>query len=92
MIFEAIDERFNTETMSPVVADVHSDQRRLETRKAHQDSTRLTTPLQGPPVGDLLTRSTLPVVGDIRVTTPGSARHPAVHVPVGEDPARYMPQ
>ncbi len=92
MVFEIIDEHYSMEKLRPVMALFHADQRRLETLKAHRDSVRLTPPpLQGFPVLDLLTRTTT-VADAPRVTPPGWMQHPAVHIPAGEDPARYMPQ
>jgi hypothetical protein len=92
MILEVLDEHFSVEKLRPVMSWMHADQRRLETLKAHRDSVRLSTPpLQGLPAVDLLTRTTT-MADATRVTLPGWMQHPAVHVPAGDDPARYMPQ
>ena len=58
MMVDAIDELFSMDDMRPIVTDYQSDQRRLETLKAHRDALGLSPSLQGLSAVDVLSRST----------------------------------
>ena len=77
LFMEVIDERHTMETMRPIDSWFHTDERRLETLRAHRDA----------------------IQGASRVPPPRTPQDatqliqfPVLHIPLGDNPARYMPQ
>ena len=77
MFMEVIDERHTMETMRPIDSWFHTDERRLETLRAHRDAIQGASRVPPPQIPQETTQL---------------IHFPVLQIPFGDNPARYMPQ